>query len=102
MTVEEIAKKIYDISLPIAEKCEAPIAYINMIKGSKAIFGDIELYKAFNKVKWNTKLSTSELSFSITEIEPTIIRVLSLSEFEDENGSNLNHNISAQIGTIIS
>ena len=102
MQIEEVSKKIYDIALPIAEKCEAPIAYITILKGKDSQFSDIELYKAFNKMKWNTKLSTSELSFTKTDVDKTILRVLSISEFEDENGTAISHSVKAEAGTIIS
>ncbi len=102
MKIEDVCKKIYELSLPIAEKSIAPIAYINVLKGTSSPFDDISLYQEFNRIKWNTKLSTSELAFTITELEPTILRVLSLSEFEDENGTSISHNISASSGTIIS
>lgn len=89
MTAEEICQKIFDIALPYAQKMSAPISYINVEAGCNIPVSDEELWEAFNKLKWDTVLSSAELMIirkpwsAGTEKK---LRVVSITPFEDDEG----------------
>jgi hypothetical protein len=106
MNISSIAKKIFDAALPVAQKTDAPTAYVNVVVGANIPFSDKELWEAFNKERWDTALSTAELA--ITRMCKTGIRandkkltVVSISEFEDETGLNRVHAVSPENGVIL-
>lgn len=87
MTAEEICHKIYDIALPYAQKMSAPVSYINVQAGCNYPVSDDELWNAFNKIKWDTVLSSAELMIIrkpyAAGTEKTL-RVVSITPFEDD------------------
>ena len=90
MNIQEVCRKIYEIALPVCQKSEAPIAYISVILSRDFPFAPNVLYEEFNRVKWNTPLSSSELDISQSQTD-AFSRVVSVTEFEDENGEAKSH-----------
>lgn len=89
MTAEEICQKIYEIALPYAEKMSAPVSYINVEAGCNYPVSDDELWNAFNKIKWDTVLSSAELMIirkPYTAGNNKQFRVVSITPFEDDEG----------------
>lgn len=89
MTAEEICQKIYEIALPYAEKMSAPVSYINVEAGCNYPVSDDELWNAFNKIKWDTVLSSAELMIirkPYTAGNNKQLRVVSITPFEDDEG----------------
>lgn len=106
MDIETVVRKIFEAALPASEGIDAPIAYVNVVAGADILFDDRELWDAFNKIKWDSAISSAELR--ITRMGPTGIdgndkklAVVSISEFEDETGLNRIHNISPEKGRIL-
>lgn len=102
-----IAQKIFTVALPVAQQIDAPTAYINIVAGADVPFTDRELWESFNKIRWDTELSSAELK--IMRMEKTSVSdtdkklaVVSISEFEDETGLNRVHNIPPEKGVILS
>lgn len=62
MDIQNICKRIYELVLTYAEKTKAPVAYINVEAGSDFEYGDSALWEEFNKIRWDTELSSAELS----------------------------------------
>lgn len=89
MTAEEICQKIFDIALPYAQKMSAPISYINVEAGCNIPVSDEELWEAFNKLKWDTVLSSAELMIirkPWSQGTEKKLRVVSVTPFEDDEG----------------
>lgn len=89
MTAEEICQKIFDIALPYAEKMSAPVSYINVEAGCNVPVSDDDLWEAFNKLKWDTVLSSAELMIIRKPYSPGTeksLRVVSITPFEDDEG----------------
>ena len=87
MNVEMVCKKIFDFVLPFAENVLAPISYINLEIGFNTEIDDDELWECFNKLRWDTTLSSAEL-FIIRkaysgEVDKSI-KIISISIFEDD------------------
>ncbi|MCR5607344.1 MAG: hypothetical protein K6F69_11090 [Treponema sp.] len=104
MDINAICKKIYDIALPFSKKFEAPIAYIEVACGKKFEIGNYskdDLWREYNKIKWNTPLAASELSIIDSNSSVIFLQVITLMEFEDDNGNSICHRIPAQEGTIL-
>ena len=85
MDLEIICKKIFDFVIPYAEKNESPISYINIELGFSVDISENDLWETFNKMRWDTKLSSAELllikkSFTGTDKDSSI-RIISLSVF---------------------
>ena len=92
MDVNQICKKIYDFVLPFAEKTQSPLAYVNLEIGFSVDIPENDLWECFNKITWDTPLSSAELfmlkkSYTGTE-KDTSIRIISLSVFEDDGKSS--------------
>lgn len=91
MTAEEICKKIFDIALPYAQKMSAPVSYINVEAGCNVPVSDEELWDAFNKIKWDTALSSAELMIirkPYSRGTGNNLRVTSIIPFEDDEGGS--------------
>ena len=85
MDLEKICKKIFDFVIPYAEKSESPISYINIELGFSVDISENDLWETFNKMRWDTKLSSAELllikkSYTGTDKDSSI-RIISLSVF---------------------
>lgn len=101
MTAEEICRKIYDIALPYAQKMSAPVSYINVQAGCNYPVSDDELWNAFNKIKWDTVLSSAELMIirkPYTAGNNKQLRVVSITPFEDDE--NVTTAVSVKDGDI--
>lgn len=89
MTAEEISQKIFDIALPYAKEMSAPVSYINVEAGCNVPVSDDELWNAFNKLKWDTVLSSAELMIirkPYASGTQKSLRVVSITPFEDDEG----------------
>ena len=92
MDLEKICKKIFEFVIPYAEKNESPISYINIELGFSVDISENNLWETFNKMRWDTKLSSAELllikkSYTGTDKDSSI-RIISLSVFEDDGKSS--------------
>ena len=89
MDVTEICKKIFSIAEPYAQNNDSPISYINIEFGFNVGISEEELWSTFNKIRWDTILSSAEL-FIIRKpfigIIDNSIKVTSVALFEDEEG----------------
>jgi hypothetical protein len=106
MNVTAICKKIFEVALPVSKETSAPIAYITVSVGASVPCSDKELWETFNKIRWDTELSSAELNIirMQTTGDPLTDRRLSvdsLSEFEDDTGASLVHPIPAVSGSIM-
>lgn len=87
MTAQEICQKIFDIALPYAQGMSAPVSYINVEAGCNYPIGDDELWETFNKIKWDTVLSSAELMIIRKPYSAGTeknLRVVSITPFEDD------------------
>ena len=90
--------------LPISQKFEAPIAYIEVTYGEKfklLNYSKDDLWKEYNKLKWNTPLAASELSMIDSNSNLIFLQVMTLIEFEDDNGNSISHRVPAKEGSIL-
>ncbi len=66
----------------------APVAYIHLKTGKNSSVDKKELTKAFDKVKWDTPLSTADLSFEEdSSVSEDILIVEDIEEFQDDEGN---------------
>lgn len=91
MDVNQICKKIYDFVLPYTEKTQSPIAYVNLEVGFSVDIPENEMWECFNKISWDTPLSSAELfilkkTYTGTSKDDSI-KIISLSVFEDDGKS---------------
>lgn len=84
MQIEQLTKKIFDLVIPYAQKLDGPISYVNIEIPDDFEFSDEQLWASFNKTTWDTLLSNSELQ--IKRVKSNKLKLISLSEFEDEYG----------------
>ena len=91
MDIQNICKRIYELVLTYAEKTNAPVAYINVEAGFDFEYEDSALWEAFNKLRWDTELSSAELSIerkSSGAEKDNSLRVVSIVVFEDGSGDS--------------
>ena len=101
MDIQEICKKIFELALVYAEKVKAPVAYINVETGADFGYNDNALWEAFNKLRWDTALSSAELMIVRKPSSGDFgnsLRVVSITTFEDDSGNS--PEISVENGTI--
>ncbi|NLK45217.1 MAG: hypothetical protein GX297_00955 [Treponema sp.] len=61
MNAEDISRKIHRQILPLSTENLPPVAYICIEVGNNFQFSDDDIRKAFDKIKWDTELSSAEL-----------------------------------------
>ena len=93
MDIQNICQRIYDVVLSYAEKTNAPVAYINVEVGPDFEYGDNALREEFNKLRWDTELSSAELSIErkssgASKSADNTLRVVSIVVFEDGSGDS--------------
>jgi len=101
MDIQNICKRIYELVLTYAEKTNAPVAYINVEAGFDFEYEDNALWEAFNKLRWDTELSSAELSIErkssgaqntseagASKTADNSLRVVSIVVFEDGSGDS--------------
>lgn len=96
MDIQNICKEIYNLALGYADKTNAPIAYINVEAGFNFEYDDNVLWESFNKLRWDTVLSSAELFIvrkPFSGHKDGSLRVVSLSVFEDDEGGTPTINI---------
>lgn len=89
MNEDIICKQIFDCALAEAQKREAPISYVNVELGFFSSVDDKILWSSFNKMKWDTPISNSELFLDRRPMDnehSKYVKLVSLTEFEDEHG----------------
>lgn len=84
MQIEQVTKKIFDLVMPYAQNLDGPISYINIEVPENFEFSDEKLWESFNKTTWDTLLSNSELQ--IQRVKSSKMKLVSITEFEDEFG----------------
>ncbi|MCR4712951.1 MAG: hypothetical protein K5751_01065 [Treponemataceae bacterium] len=91
MDIQNICTRVYELVLAYAEKNKAPIAYVNVEAGFDFEYDDSVLWETFNKIRWDTVLSSAELMISRKRSDGTkdeSLRVVSISTFEEDNGES--------------
>ena len=58
---EKVSKKIFDVMETYSDETMPPVAYVSVELGFECPFTDKELMDAFNSLKWDTNLSSTEL-----------------------------------------
>lgn len=61
MNAEAISEKIYKLMLPFSTEDLPPVAYVSIEVGNDFEISDDEIRASFNKIKWDTALSSAEL-----------------------------------------
>lgn len=61
MGVDEVIKSIYELMIPFSTAELPPVAYVSIEVGHEFPFSDEELTDSFNKIKWDSPLSSAEL-----------------------------------------
>lgn len=61
MCAEEIADKIFELMLPFTTSEMPPVAYVSIEVGNEFPTSNDDICRAFEKVKWDTPLSSAEL-----------------------------------------
>ena len=103
MDLETACKKILNVALPFSQYSSAPIAYVCVSKGKSCPFSEDQLSECFAKLKWDTELSSAELSFNKIESENVsfALQVTEVIEFESENCDAPHHKIQFSDGFIL-
>ena len=102
MDIQVVCKKIFELALSYAERTNAPVAYVNVEAGSNFEYDDNSLWEAFNKLRWDTVLSSAELFIVRKPFSGSVdnsLRVVSITTFEDDSGGS--PEIPVKNGTII-
>lgn len=61
MNAEEISEKIFQLMLPFTTEDLPPIAYVSIEIGNDFEISNDEIRNSFDKIKWDTPLSSAEL-----------------------------------------
>jgi len=61
MNAEEISGKIFHLMLPFTTEDLPPIAYVSIEIGNDFEISNDEIRNSFDKIKWDTALSSAEL-----------------------------------------
>ena len=83
MDLETACKKIFDIISEKTKQTDAPVAYVNVRFGKDWRFSDYETTECFNKIKWDSALSTADLNIIHDDECTDLFRVEDISGFED-------------------
>ena len=87
MNVHSICKEIYTFTCRACCGCEIPVAYIVVRLGSEFKFNDSDLISEFDKMKWNSPISTADLILEHDEKLPEIFKIKEIRGFEDDLGN---------------
>lgn len=87
MTLEEVCKNIYYAAHTAAAKAEAPVAYIRTKKSPDFPYSQTELAETFAELKWNTNLSSADLTVEDDKSLPAgQLVITAVEEFMDDEG----------------
>lgn len=86
MDVHSICKEIYTFTCRACCGCETPVAYISVKLGAEFKFSDSDLISEFDKMKWNSPISTADLILEHDEKLPEIFKIKEIRGFEDDSG----------------
>lgn len=103
MDIQTVCKKIFELALVYAERTKAPVAYVNVEAGFNCVYDDNTLWETFNKLRWDTVLSSAELFIVRKPFSGSVdnsLRVVSITTFEDDSGAS--PELPVTDGTIIS
>lgn len=84
-----ICRKIYNAAYLVAGKKlgGSPVAYIHVKAGLKLPFSVTDLSKVFDKLKWDTPLSTADLNVVCDEgVADNELNITGVEEFFDDSG----------------
>ncbi len=84
-----ICRKIYNGAYLVAGKNfdGSPVAYIHIKAGSKLPFSTADLIKVFDKLKWDTPLSTADLEVTSDDNVPdNELIITGVEKFIDDSG----------------
>lgn len=87
MDVHSICKEIYTFTCRACCGCETPVAYISVKLGPEAKFSDSDLICEFDKMKWNSPISTADLILEHDEKLPEVFKIKEIRGFEDDFGN---------------
>lgn len=87
MELSEVCQKIFDISLPYANKAESPVAGITVGMTALCPYPAQDVCDVFKKVCWDTALASADLQF-IPQDGDFCLKVLELELFESDDASD--------------
>ena len=88
MDLNLICRHIYYSVISTSKKASAPIAYITLRAGKNFPFTDAEIDEYFNRIKWNTSISTADLVIlRDKKLTENYIEVEEIAEFIDDEGN---------------
>lgn len=86
-----VCRKIYNAAYIVAGKVfsGAPVAYIHIVAGEDAFKNADEISRMFNRLKWDTPLSSADLDITLdSSLSSDILDIKEIEEFyDDERGS---------------
>lgn len=91
MDIQAVCKQIFELALGYAERTKAPVAYVNVEAGHDFEYDDNSLWETFNKIRWDTALSSAELFIVRKRSKGSVdksLRVVSITTFEDDSGGS--------------
>ena len=86
MNVHSICEDIYTFTCRACCGCETPVAYIVVKLGPEFKFSDSDLICEFDKMKWNSPISTADLLLEHDEKMSEVFKIKEIRGFEDDSG----------------
>lgn len=86
MDLDSICKEIYTFTCRASCGTEIPVAYIVVKVGKNFNFNDSELVRAFDKMKWNSPISSADLIVEHDDKMEELFKVQEIQGFVDDEG----------------
>lgn len=86
MDLNSICKEIYTFTCRSSCGAETPVAYIFVKVGKDFKFKDSDLIQIFDKMKWNSPISTADLVVEHDSAMEELFKVTEIQGFVDDEG----------------
>lgn len=86
MNLKNICQHIYYAAISATSGFISPIAYIKVRIGKRFTFTEDELLEEFDKSKWNTVISTADLSITKDDNLDCVLKIDEITDFFDDDG----------------
>lgn len=86
MDLNSICKEIYNFTCRATCGAETPVAYVVVKVGPEFKFSDSDLISVFDKMKWNSPISTADLEVVHDDKLKEIFKVSEIQGFVDDEG----------------
>lgn len=86
MDLNSICKEIYNFVCRATCGAESPVAYVVVKVGAGFSFSDSDLIQAFDKMKWNSPISSADLVVKHDSKMAEIFKVVEIQGFMDDDG----------------